>query len=347
MENRSVTLSAVGDVLLHGRVYGGLKKTIGYTLKEQLQNASNLLGQADITVANLESIIAGSEIGLSAYPKFNAPVEIGHVLKEMGVDIVSIANNHVLDRGEEGVLKSIGNLENLGIEYDGGFKSFEDRDRLRIYFKNGLRICFVSYTRGTNFIKIPEGKPYLVNSLRKISSLKIQTKLRKIKRDKLADVIIVNLHFGEEYHLYPSSEQRELAASLADAGADVILGHHPHVLQPPEWIENSRGMKTFAAYSLGNFFTGQNGLHRQIGAALSLEITKPDENYNGIVIKNPRYDLTFVNREKRLRYDLYLFNEWIKDNEYIETADRRFLSKEVYEDVKQRMRKEIKNLEIQ
>lgn len=346
MSSNVVKLSAVGDILLHGRVYGGLKKTSDYTLKAQLKNANKLFDRSDITVANLESIIAGTEIGLSAYPKFNAPVEIGYILKEMGVDLVSIANNHILDRGEEGLLKSIENLEKIGLEYDGGFKSFKDRNRLRIITRNGLRICFVSYTRGTNFIKIPEDKPYLVNSLKKISSLKIQTTLRKIKSNNLADVIVVNLHFGEEYHLYPSSAQRELAASLADAGADVILGHHPHVLQPPEWIENSRGMKTFVAYSLGNFFSGQNGLHRQIGAALSLEITKPDEKYSGIVIENPKYDLTFVKREGKSRYDLYLFNEWIKDNRYIETAEGCFLSERVYEDVKQRMCKEIKELKI-
>src|SRR5690625_5389946 len=90
-------------------------------------------------------------------------------------------------------------------------------------------------------------------------------------------------------------------------------------------------MKTFVAYSLGNFFTGQNGLHRQIGASLSLKITKPDKKYKGIVIQDPKLDLTFVNREKRLRYDMYLLSEWVKNNEYIETEEGKFLSEDVYE----------------
>src|SRR5699024_1586655 len=172
-ETNSVTLTAVGDILMHGRVYGGLKKTSGYNFNRQLQNVNGLLGETDITIANLESIIAGNEVGLSSFPKFNGPVEIGYTLKEMGVNLVTIANNHVLDRGEEGLLKSIENLEEIGLEYDGAYKSLEDSERLRIITKNGLRICFISYTRGTNGIKIPEDKPYLVNSLRKTTTLKL------------------------------------------------------------------------------------------------------------------------------------------------------------------------------
>lgn len=343
----TVSITAVGDILLHGRVYGGLNKKKNYEFSRQLENVKDLLGKTDITVANLESIIAGNEIGLSSFPKFNAPVEIGYTLKDMGVDIVTIANNHVLDRGEEGLLKSIENLEEIGLEYDGAYKSFEDRDRLRIIEKNGLKICFLSYTSGTNGIKIPQGKPYLVNSLRTMSLVNIRREMRRIKRENLADAIIVNLHFGKEYSLKPSSSQRELAAELSDSGADVILGHHPHVLQPPEWIENSHGMKTFVAYSLGNFFSGQDGLYRQIGTTLSLEITKPNESYKGIVIKNPKFNLTYVNREERLRYDMYLFKAWIKDNKYIDTINGKFLSEKVYEDVKNRLRAEINDLEIE
>lgn len=340
------TLTAVGDILLHGRVYGGLKKKSGYDFENQLKNVSDLLGKTDITIGNLESIIAGNEIGLSSFPKFNAPVEIGYALKDLGFDIVTIANNHVLDRGVEGLLKSIQNLKRIGLEYDGAYESQEDKDRLRIKKVNGLKVCFLSYTKGTNGIKIPDDKPYLVNSLKKTSVLKVTKEIRRIKNEKLADVVIVNIHFGEEYHLNPSSRQKEIAASLADAGADVILGHHPHVLQPPEWIENSRGSKTFVAYSLGNFFSGQNGLHRQIGAVLTLEISKPDKKYRRVVVQNPKYHLTFVEREKRLRYGMNVFRDYVNENEYIELDEGKFNSKEVYESVRDRMRTNITDLEI-
>src|SRR5690625_2691447 len=263
----------------------------------------------------------------------------------MGVDLVTLANNHVLDRGEEGLLKSIANLEEIGLEYDGAYKSAEDSERLRIITKNGLRICFISYTRGTNGIKIPAEKPYLVNSLPKTTTLRLSKKLRKIKSDNLADVIVVNIHFGEEYHLNPSAAQRELVASLSDAGANVIIGHHPHVLQPPEWIENSRGTKTFVAYSLGNFFTGQNGLHRQIGTVLTLSLSKPRTEFNEFVIK-PKYHLTLVNREEKLRYDVYRFKDWMNKNKYIATADSKFLTESVYENVIMQLRQNINDLEI-
>lgn len=342
-----VSLTAVGDILLHGRVYGGLRKNSGYKFDEQLANAKEVLGQTDITIANLESIIAGQDIGLSAFPRFNAPVEIGYTLKDLGIDILSIANNHILDRGEKGLLKSIKNIEKIGFEYVGAYKSFKDRDRLRIVEKNGMKICFMSYTSGTNGIKIPSEKPYLVNSLRATSSVKICRLLRKIKREGIADAIVLNLHFGREYHLHPTRAQKELATSLADAGADVIIGHHPHVLQPPEWIETSLGTRTFVAYSLGNFFSGQNGLYRQIGASLSLKINRPDPNYKGIIIEDPKLDLTYVNREERLRYDLYLMRDWINKNETILTDEGIFDSKKVYKDVITRMKSKIPELYVQ
>ncbi|WP_449355100.1 CapA family protein [Virgibacillus natechei] len=344
--DNTVTLTGVGDILLHGRVYGGTKKKSGYNFLNQFKNVSGLLGKSDLTVANLETIIAGKELGLSSFPKFNAPEDIGYALKDMGVDLVSIANNHVLDRGEEGLLRSIENLEKIGLEYDGAYKSEDDKDRFRIFERNGLKVCFISYTKGTNGIKVPDSKPYLVNSLQKTGMLKITKQMRKIKKDEIADIIIVNMHFGDEYHLNPISEQREIAAALSDAGADVILGHHSHVLQPPEWIENSRGGKTFVAYSLGNFISGQDGLHRQIGASLSLEITRPDPKYRRVIVKNPQYSLTFVQREKRLKYGIYLFREWIKNNDYIITDHGEFLSEEVYNEVKNRMRREISDLDI-
>lgn len=342
----SFTLSAVGDILLHGRVYGGLRKKSGYDFVNQLINVEPLLGKTDITMGNLESIIAGNEIGLSSFPRFNAPMEIGIALKELGFDILTLANNHALDRGAEGLLKSISNIKKIGLEYDGAYESEEDQKRLRIKNINGLNVCFLSYTNSTNGIKIPEDKPYLVNTLKKKSVLKLSKEMREIKRKNIADVIILSLHFGSEYHLFPTSRQKEMCATFADAGADVIIGHHPHVLQPPEWIETSRGTKTFVAYSLGNFFTGQNGLHRQIGAVLSLKVSKPDNKYKYIKVENPEYRLTFVEREKRLRYVIYIFNEYIKDYKYIELEEGRFDSLEVYKSVKDRLRTYIPDLVV-
>lgn len=346
-EQNSITLTAVGDILLHGRVYGGLRKKKDFLFDEQLAGVKHLIGKTDLTMANLETVIAGTKFGLSGFPRFNGPAEISHTLKDMGVDLVTLANNHVLDQGEEGLIKSINNIEKADLIYDGAYKSLEDSEKLRVFKINGLKICFISYTSGTNGIKLPEEKSYMVNTLRNTSTLRLSSILRKIQKKEIADVIVLSLHFGGEYHLLPSNKQKQIVRSLSDAGANVIIGHHPHVLQPPEWIENSRGTKTFVAYSLGNFFSGQNGLHRQIGAVLSLKITKPDPRYRGIIIENPKYNLTFTKREKRLRYDVYEFKEWMKGNDYIETADGKFPTKEVYENVKSRMRYYTDDLEIE
>src|SRR5690625_535501 len=164
-DDKVVSLTATGDILLHGRVYGGTRKRKDFTFDEQLGGAKDLLGQTDLTMVNLETLIAGTEFGLSGFPRFNGPKEIGQTLKNMGVDILNIANNHALDKGEEGLLKSIENIEKLNLEYVGAHKSKKDYERLRIIEKNGLKICFVSYTNSTNGINPAKDKEYLVNSM--------------------------------------------------------------------------------------------------------------------------------------------------------------------------------------
>ncbi|MCD8501699.1 MAG: CapA family protein [Bacillaceae bacterium] len=305
-----------------------------------------LFDSADITIVNQESIIAGKSLKLSSFPTFNSPVEIGYALKELGVDIVNIANNHVLDKGEEGILKSIENWEKIGLPYVGAYKSLEDQEQLRIINKNGLRICFLSYTRGTNGILPPKGKEYLVDKYQPTKMKTIKDKIKRIRNKDIADVIIVSLHFGKEYHLHPSAEQREVAADLSDAGADVIIGHHPHVMQPPEWILNSRGKRTFVAYSLGNFYSGQEGLYRQIGGVLTLDIEKKSPDSTMLEITNPEIKLTFVDSTDNRDFKLSLFEEIVETRETLKTDMGQFDSREVYEEIKQRLSKEVPELTI-
>src|SRR5699024_10737577 len=270
VSNNTVSITAVGDILLHGRVYGGTSKKTGYKFEEQMQSIQSIVGNSDINIANLETVIGGNEIGLSAFPRFNAPVEIGYTLKKIGFDIVNLANNHIMDKGEEGVLTTISNLEKIGLNYVGAYKNEEDSIAMRIYNIKGIRLCIMGFTQGTNGHIIPDGKDYLVNTLKGKSLIKIRSIVGRIKRKNIADVVIVNIHFGSEYRLFPNNRQEEVVHAFCEGGADIILGHHPHVLQPPNWIENSLGDKTFVAYSLGNFFSGQNGIHRQVGAVLSI-----------------------------------------------------------------------------
>ncbi|WP_018930746.1 CapA family protein [Gracilibacillus lacisalsi] len=342
------TLGATGDVLLHTRVYRTAKKKFGYDFNEKLAVAKPLFQETDFNIVNLESIIAGKEIGLSSFPKFNSPVELGYILKDYGTNIVNIANNHVLDRGEEGLLKSIENLKAMGLPYVGAHESREDQENLRLFDINGLKVCFLSYTRGVGVEqqKIVNKKPHLANTYHPMRLKATKDLIKDIRNKGIADVIIVSLHFGREYHLDPTSEQQEVSIDFSDAGADVIIGHHPHVLQPPAYILNSRGKETFAAYSLGNFYTGQFGLYRQIGAFMSIDIEKNDPESTMLKIDRPKMTLTFVDSTDQKDFKMHLLRDIVKEREHIITDMGVFKSEEVYQNVIKHLKKNIPDMDI-
>ncbi|MFG6119280.1 CapA family protein [Thalassobacillus sp. B23F22_16] len=345
--SQKFTLAATGDVLLHTRLCRKAKRKIrnGYDFDGLMEETKHLFNKGDLTIVNQESIIGGKELGISDFPKFNSPVDIGYTLKNFGVDIVSLANNHIMDKGEEGVLKSIENWEKIGIPYVGAYKSKEDQETLRIINKNGLRVCFLSYTRKMPSVKLPKDKPYMVDCYEPMKIKKIEKRIRNIRKENLADVIILSLHFGKEYHLYPAMEQKEISATLSDAGADVIIGHHPHVLQPPEYILNSRGKRTFVMNSLGNFFSGQKGLYRQIGAFMTIDIEKFNDN-PVLKIDKPTLKLTFTDSTDKKNYKMHLLEDIVEQREYIKTHMGDFRSAEVYEELKTRLSQWVPEIEI-
>jgi poly-gamma-glutamate capsule biosynthesis protein CapA/YwtB (metallophosphatase superfamily) len=287
----SMTLSAIGDILIHSTVYKDAKTGSGYDFKPMFAAVKPLLEKSDITVANQESMIGGAELGLSTYPSFNSPYEVADALKDAGVDIVSIANNHTLDRGEEAILNATNYYNKIGLLYVGSYQNPEDRKNIRVLSRNGIKVSFLSYTYGTNGIPVPEGKDYLVNLIQ----------IDQIKKDimeakKISDCVVVNMHWGNEYERFPSNEQKQLAKELADAGAHLILGHHPHVLQPMEWITRKDGGKSFVIYSLGNFLSGQVGHYKDIGGVLTVQIKKEwsQEGKAEVFIENPQFTPTYV-----------------------------------------------------
>lgn len=263
------TFAAVGDVLIHRSLYNDAKTESGYDFAPMFELVEPYIKMADLAMANQESVIGGEPMGLSDYPNFNSPFEIGTTLKEIGFDAVTMANNHTLDRGEQAILNAVEHWDSIGMVYTGAYSSHEDREALRVVESNGISFALLGYTYGTNGIPIPEGKDYLVNV---IDADRIKEEIKAAS--DMADVIVVNLHFGKEYERIPNSSQKELASELAVAGADIIIGHHPHVLQPFEWIEQEDGRKTFVAYSLGNFISGQEGVYREIAGILHLEVEK-------------------------------------------------------------------------
>jgi poly-gamma-glutamate capsule biosynthesis protein CapA/YwtB (metallophosphatase superfamily) len=296
----SLHLAAIGDVLIHDRVYNDAKTNDHYDFKPMFAQVKSLLQQADITIANQESMAGGTELGLSSYPSFNSPHEIADALKDAGVDIISIANNHSIDRGEKGILSATNYYRKIDLPYEGAYSSVQDKELPRILTKNGIKVGFLAYTYGTNGIHVPDGKSFLVNL---IDEGKMKMDIEHIK--PLCDVVVVSMHWGIEYQRFPSDIQKELAVKIANDGADIIIGHHPHVLQPMEWITRKDGKKTFVAFSLGNFLSGQEHEFKDIGGILDIEIVKEiKDNKVNISLQNPLFTPTYVSSQHQHHYEV-------------------------------------------
>lgn len=294
----TTSLGAIGDLLIHDWVYEDAKRESDYDFKPMLTQVKDLLIKPDVLLANQETVLGGVEIGLSSYPSFNSPQEVGDAFIDAGVDIVSTANNHTLDRGEKAILSQIDYFNRVGLPYVGSFKDPEDQQILRVLNKNGIKLAFLSYTYGTNGIPVPKGKDHLVNL---IDQEKMKAEIHRAKA--AADVVVMSMHWGNEYQRLPSPQQKELAQFLVNEGADIILGHHPHVLQPMEWLQDQNGRPAFVVYSLGNFLSGQMRDYKDIGGLATIDIVKSvDKSGVTIELKNPTFSPTFVGNQKLKNY---------------------------------------------
>lgn len=311
----TITLSAVGDLLIHDRVYNEAKTDDGYDFMPMMESIQPYIEEATVSFANQETMIGGEDIGLSSYPSFNSPTEVGDAVKELGFDIVSIANNHTLDRGEEAILNAIDHWNKIETPYIGAYESVEDRDQVRVIeTEEGISLAFIAYTYGTNGIPVPDGKDYLVNFI-DYEQIKADIALAQ----EQADVVVASLHFGEEYEMMPNQEQKDLVQFVADEGVELILGHHPHVLQPVEWIEGKDGNETFVVYSLGNFFSGQRDFEKQTGGILNVHVTK-DRATGEVVVHTPSFLFTYVTAEDWMMYPFFeLTEEQLPDHETLYT----------------------------
>lgn len=286
----SVRLAAIGDILLHSPVMDDAAKRNGsYDFSPMFKEVKPFIEGADIAVANQETMIGGKELGLSGYPSFNSPYEIGDALKDTGIDLVTIANNHTLDRGEKAIRNAVKYWNQIDMPYTGAHISQKDRDEIRTITKNDITISFLSYTYGTNGIPVPKGKSWLVNL---IDPDLIEADIKRAR--EISDVVSVSMHWGNEYEKMPNQTQIDLAESLSEMGADLIIGHHPHVLQPIDWIEREDGTRTLVIYSLGNFLSGQEGLDKMIGGIAGINVTKTSlEGRSSIELSEPSFIPTY------------------------------------------------------
>lgn len=308
--SNKLSMVMVGDCLIHRFVYTDALNSDGtYSFDKMFVEVSELIKNHDLAFYNQESIIGGKSLGLSAYPRFNSPEEIGDSMVSLGFNLVSLANNHTMDKGEKGVINSVDYWKTKpGVYYTGQALSDEDRENnIKIEEKNGIKYAFFAYTTVTNGLLPPNGKEYLTNIY---SKEKAKKDIDSVK-DKV-DLIIVSMHWGEEYTTNPNSNQRQVAEELSKMGVNLIIGNHAHSIQPVEMIND-----TLVFYALGNFISAQDTPDKQTGALITLNINK---DLNGkITFNDIKADLLYTYFRGSHNFKVYPYSKL--DNTLLNNKD--------------------------
>lgn len=264
-----VTLVMVGDMLMHTQVNNSGKQQDGsYNYDHLFANVADEIREADLALVNQEVIISGVDAGLKGYPRFNGAYELGDSLVSAGFDVILHATNHAMDMGKEGVLRcrTFWNDKYPEIDVVGIYATAEEAEEICIREVNGIKIAILNYTYGTNGIPLPEDMPYAVDLW---NEKQIAADVSRAK--EMADLVMVCPHWGTEYVLEETSKQRRWAQFLADAGVDLCIGTHPHVIEPMEVIRGEAGNEMLVYYSVGNFINATSGTaegvsNRMLGA---------------------------------------------------------------------------------
>lgn len=312
----TVSMVMVGDNLIHSSVYKDAKRLAGgngYDFKPMIEYIKEKVQNYDLAYYNQETVLGGTELGVSDYPTFNSPQEAGDAMIDAGFNLVSLATNHTMDRGEKAVLASREYWDKQeNVVAVGSYASEEDRNKVKTFEKNGIKFAMLNYTYGTNGMPVPSGKEYLVNVWP--TDLEIndperdedyQSYKEQVKKDIEAvrsqvDVLIVAMHWGVEYTHTPTEYQVDSAKFLAENNVDIVIGAHPHVIQPVTWIDD-----TLVIYSLGNFLSAQEqnqNYSKMVGLMSSLNITK--------TVKNGETKITIDNVKNELIFTYYNKSKW-------------------------------------
>ena len=299
----TASMVMVGDALMHMPINRNYKTSNGYDFKGIFKYIKPIIQNYDLAYYNQETMLGGSSLGLSGYPQFNSPTEVGEAFVDAGFNLVSLATNHTLDGRYRYSDKAITNSRKFwnsqeGVIAAGSYTSNEERDEIIIKEVNGIKYALLSYTTSTNGLPVPKGKEYLVNVY---SQSKVKADIEKY-RDKV-DLLMVAMHWGVEYVHYPVNEQKTIAKYLASLDVDIIIGCHPHVIQPIDIIDD-----TLVIYSLGNFVSNQDTVAKLTGLMASVTIKKRD--YHGkttISFEDIIGDLIYTN--KKNKHVVYPYNK--------------------------------------
>lgn len=299
-EKYKLSLIMAGDMLVHDKIYNEARKNAnnnGYDFKPMLTYIKDIVKDYDLAYYNEEVILGGTSIGLSSYPAFNSPYEVGLDMIDTGFNMVSLATNHTLDRGIKAIENSLDFWNSTDVYTAGSYKTMEERNNIKIKEKNNITYAMLNYTYGTNGIKRPNGYESYVNIWDMSNKNSYEEYKNVVKqdieniRDKV-DVLIVAMHFGEEYNFNTTWYQEDSSNFLSSLGVDIIIGTHSHVLGPIKWINN-----TLVIYSLGNFLSAHEvvNLSNRIGLLSSIDIVKEvKDNNTTIKLENLNNDLIYT-----------------------------------------------------
>lgn len=334
-KNVEIQITAVGDVTAHldqlNSQYDPVTKQ--YDFNNNFKFVTPYIKKADLSLANLETTLAGTEEGgYTGYPTFNSPDTLAEAIKNAGFDVISAINNHTIDKGSNGVKRTISTINNMG-ETLLGLRTTDQDKRYVIKDVKGIKIGMTAYSFETepvngnktiNSIVIPKDVEGLMNTFNPqkpdhdISQMIDQINL--MKKDG-AQFIIFFMHWGDEYQREPNAYQKQVAQSLADAGVDIIFGSHPHVIEPITYINSSvSGKKCLVVYSMGNFLSNQryertNNKYTEDGVIVNVKVQK-DVQTNKISILNTSCIPTWVDRTpkgKYYNYEIIPIPEALKD----------------------------------
>ncbi|MCL2265364.1 MAG: CapA family protein [Treponema sp.] len=307
-QNNILTFVATGDNLFHDSIINSHFINGVYDFSPIYSEIKSIVENADLAFINQETVMAGSSFGYSGYPAFNTPQSLAGTLKETGFDIINLANNHAMDKGASGLIATLDFLDTIeGLTVIGARKEGESA---RIITKNNITLGFLSYTFSLNGIALPRNNPNIVSMINREKMAEEITALRP-----LCDFLIVSMHWGAEYLLEPDRDQTSLALFLAQHNVDLIIGHHPHVLQKVETILLPDGRKTLCYYSLGNFASHQRERDRIIGGMMVITFSKNGEDRlisdSGMIPVVTHFDRSFRNTKI---YPLYSYTKELMDN---------------------------------
>lgn len=288
----SVNLLAVGDNLIHKPLYNQAQARTAdgsYDFMPVYENLADMIAAADIAVINQETMMAES-YDVSTYPCFNTPTVMASQLASLGFDVLTIANNHMLDTQSFGLIETLDLINSTpGLTSAGAFHSRDEYTKIKTVTVNDISFAFLAYTEHTNGITIPDEKESFIVYLDELDDVKQQVQYAS----SVADVVVVSMHAGIEYSDDENDVQREFAQNVVNWGADLVIGTHPHTLQPVEYLRDESGKEVPVLYSLGNFVSAQDKVRRLIGGMANVTFTK-DHSTGVVTVGKPQLDIVIT-----------------------------------------------------